>query len=216
MPRETLLKKSAAKQRPYRGVKTDERRQRRRLDLIAAAIAVYGKRGYRQSTVKAVCDQAGLTERYFYESFENSEALLAACYEAVTLAVFANLLKAGAEAKVTGNGDAARAERMRAMLRAYFRLLEREPRSAQLFLTEIRGVGPVVDATFASCLREFGRAISETLAPPGARRDSLLEAGVVGGIMHIASRWIGDGHRPSVNRVADTALKLCAGIRVED
>jgi AcrR family transcriptional regulator len=210
------MKKTSSTQRPYRGVKRDERRERRRLDLIAAAIAVYGKRGFRQSTVKAVCDQAGLTERYFYESFENSEALLAACYEAVTLALFTGLLKAGAEASVSGLDDAARAERMRNMLRAYFRLLKRDPRAAQLFLMEIRGVGPVVDAKFENSLREFGHAISETLAPPGARRDRLLEAGVVGGIMHIALRWIGDGYRPSVNRVAETALKLCAAIRVAD
>jgi AcrR family transcriptional regulator len=200
-------------QRPYRGVKRDERRERRRLDLIAAAIAVYGKRGYRHSTVKAVCDRAGLTERYFYESFENSEAVLAACYAAVALAVLAELLEAGAGAKVTGVGDAARTERMRTMLRAYFRRLKRDPRTAKLFLMEIRGVGPVVEASFENSLREFGRAISATLAPRGARRDPMLEAGAVGGIMHIALHWIGDGYRPSVNRVADTALRICGAIR---
>jgi AcrR family transcriptional regulator len=207
------MKKPPPTQRPYRGVKRDERRERRRLDLIAAAIAVYGKRGYGRSTVKAVCDQAGLTERYFYESFENSEALLAACYEAVTGAVLAELLEAGATAKLIGVDDAARTERTRIMLRAYFRLLKRDPRSARLFLTEIRGVRPAVDARFENSLREFGRAISDTLAPRGARRNPVLEAGVVGGIMHIALHWIRAGYRPSVNRVADTALRICGAVR---
>lgn len=50
--------------RTYRGVSQDERRAQRRSQLIGAAIQVYGERGYRQATVKAVCEAAGLTERY--------------------------------------------------------------------------------------------------------------------------------------------------------
>jgi AcrR family transcriptional regulator len=141
------MKKPTPTQRPYRGVNSDERRERRRRDLIAAAVAVYGTRGYRQSTVKAVCDQAGLTERYFYESFENSEALFAACYETVSLAQLASVLGAGAAAEVSGGADAVRAERMRIMLGAFFRRLKRDPRAAKLFLMETRGLGALVDAT---------------------------------------------------------------------
>lgn len=37
--------------------------------------------GYRNATVKAVCEAAGLTERYFYESFSNSEELLVASFQ---------------------------------------------------------------------------------------------------------------------------------------
>jgi AcrR family transcriptional regulator len=44
-------------------VSQDERRAQRRSQLIAAAIQVYGEIGYRQATVKAVCEAAGLTER---------------------------------------------------------------------------------------------------------------------------------------------------------
>lgn len=64
--------------RRYRGADADERRAQRRDQLIAAAVQVYGERGYQNATVKAVCEAAGLTERYFYESFANSEALLLA------------------------------------------------------------------------------------------------------------------------------------------
>src|SRR4051812_2571434 len=108
--------------RPYRGVPQDERRAQRRSQLIAAAIAVYGERGYRQATVKAVCEAAGLTERYFYESFANSEELLIASYNAVTFAVHSEMVAAAQGA----GGDAV--ERGRAMLRTYFEALQRDPR----------------------------------------------------------------------------------------
>ena len=75
---------ATARTRHYGGHSTEERRLARRERLIEAAIRVYGKVGYRNATVKAVCEAAELTERYFYESFANSEALLIAAFDAVS------------------------------------------------------------------------------------------------------------------------------------
>jgi AcrR family transcriptional regulator len=183
-------------------VSQDERRAQRRSQLIAAAIAVYGERGYRQATVKAVCEAAGLTERYFYESFANSEDLLIASFNAVTYAVFGSIRQA---AQVAGRSRAARA---RAMLRAYFAALQREPLPARVFLVEIRGVSRAVDKAFDAALRAIGEEVARTVAPPGTPADPLLEAGVVGGVIHIALRWIEDGYTPDIERVTDSALRL--------
>jgi AcrR family transcriptional regulator len=188
--------------RPYRGVSQDERRAQRRSQLIAAAIAVYGERGYRQATVKAVCEAAGLTERYFYESFANSEDLLIASFNTVTYAVFDEIRQAAQDA------GRARGARARAMLRAYFSALQREPLSARVFLVEIRGVSRGVAKAFDAALRAIGEEVARTVAPPGAPADPLLEAGVVGGVIHIALRWIEDGYSPDIERVTDSALRL--------
>jgi AcrR family transcriptional regulator len=188
--------------RPYRGAPQDERRAQRRSQLIAAGVAVYGERGYRQATVKAVCEAAGLTERYFYESFANSEELLIACFNAVTYSVLGEILEA---ARLAGRSRAARA---RAMLHAYFAALQREPRSARVFLVEIRGVSRAVDKAFDSALRAIGEEVARIIAPPGAPSDPLLQAGIVGGVIHIALRWIEDGHAPDIEAVTDSALRL--------
>jgi AcrR family transcriptional regulator len=179
----------------------DDRRAQRRNQLIAAAIEVYGERGYRQSTVKAVCEAAGLTERYFYESFANSEDLLIASYNAVTYAVFDEIRDSA-----LASGDAT--ERARAMLRAYFTALQREPRSARVFLVEIRGVSRAVDKAFDASLREIGEQVSRITGPRGAEPDPLLQAGVVGGVIHIALRWIEDGYTPGIDSVIDSAMRL--------
>jgi len=196
MSRETSLA------RPYRGVSQDERRAQRRSQLIAAAISVYGERGYRQATVKAVCEAAGLTERYFYESFANSEDLLIASFNAVTYGVFGEIRQAAQDA-----GRARRA-RARAMLRAYFAALQRDPLSARVFLVEIRGVSRAVATAFDAALRAIGEEVARTVAPPGTPADPLLEAGVVGGVIHIALRWVEDGYSPDIERVTDSALRL--------
>ena len=188
--------------RSYRGLSQDERRAERRARLIAAAIAVYGERGYHQATVKAVCEAAGLTERYFYESFANSEALLIDSFNAVTWSVLGAITQAAKEA------GRARTARSRAMLHAYFAALQREPQSARVFLVEIRGVSRAVDQAFDTALRAIGKEVARIVAPPGAADDELLQAGVVGGVIHIALRWIEDGYQPEIESVVDTALKL--------
>lgn len=188
--------------RPYRGLSPEQRRTERRRRLIEAAVAVYGERGYRHATVKAVCEAAGLTERYFYESFANSEELLIASFNAVTFSVFDEVRQA---AQAAGRSRKARS---RAMLAAYFAALQREPRSARVFLVEIRGVSREVDKAFDTALREIGREVARIVAPPGAQDDELLQAGVVGGVIHIALRWIEQGYTPSLDQVTDTALKL--------
>lgn len=187
--------------RSYRGQSQEQRRADRRSRLIAGAIAVYGERGYHQATVKAVCDEAGLTERYFYESFANSEALLIDCYNAVTYAVLGEILRAG---EAAGHPST---ERSRAMLHAYFSALQREPRSARVFLVEIRGVSRAVDQAFDASLRVIGRQVAHLLAPEVAD-DELLQAGLIGGVIHIALRWIEDGYQPPIERAVATALQL--------
>jgi len=188
--------------RPYRGIPQDERRAQRRAQLIEAGVAVYGERGYRQATVKAVCEAASLTERYFYESFANSEELLIACFDSVTYAVLEEIMEAARQA---GRGRPARA---RAMLHTYFAALQREPRSARVFLVEIRGVSRAVDKAFDGALRAIGEEVGRIVEPPEAASDPLLQAGIVGGVIHIALRWIEDGYTPDIERVTDSGLRM--------
>lgn len=188
--------------RSYRGQSQEQRRADRRARLIAAAIAVYGERGYHHATVKAVCEAAGLTERYFYESFANSEALLIDSFNAVTFSVLGEILRA---AEGAGRGRIARS---RAMLHAYFSALQREPRSARVFLVEIRGVSRAVDAAFDAALAAIGREVARMMGPSDAVEDELLQAGVVGGVIQIALRWIGNGYQPDIDKAVDSALRL--------
>jgi AcrR family transcriptional regulator len=187
--------------RPYRGLSSEERRAQRRSQLIQAAIEVYGESGYRQATIKAVCAAAGLTERYFYESFANSEELLVESFNAVTNMVHKEISAAGHAA------HAGREERIAAMLHAYFSALKKDPRSARVFLVEIRGVSPAMDAAFEASLRALGDGLARAMGRTG-RRNPLLEAGVAGGVVHMAQCWIADGYEPALKSVVNSAAEL--------
>lgn len=195
-----------ASDRRYRGSSAEERRAQRREQLIRAAIQVYGERGYRNATVKAVCEAAGLTERYFYESFANSEALLVASFNAVTRFLLDEIEQVG----IAAGGDGV--ERVRAMLGAYYEALKRDPPSARVFLVEIGGVSPAVDQALADSLRAFGELLHRALSlgRQTTRADeSLLRTGVIGGVIHIALDWIASGYSHPVSEVVSAALRLC-------
>lgn len=198
---------SSGKARLYGGMDADERRSERRLKLIDAAIEVYGEVGYRVATVKAICEAAELTERYFYESFANSEALLIAAYNHVVGHLHEEMAAAAAAA-----GDDAEA-RLRAALTLYFTRLKQHPKPARVFLLEISGISPSVDAVKLDALRVF----SDILVPPTldpkrgdkAAMATLLSNGMVGAVISIALRWVSRQYPQAVEDVVAIAAGFC-------
>ena len=188
--------------RRYRGSDVEERRAERRRLLIEAATEVYGRNGYRHSGVKQVCDAAGLTQRYFYESFNHSDELLIACYEQTAQRV-RDINMAAAEA--AGSDPM---ERSRAMLRAYFQFLKDEPNLARLMLIDIRGISPQVDRAIGRALHASSEDMTRALAQPGQHFDEMLQAGILGGVIHIALHWMANGYAQPVEVVTEPAMKL--------
>jgi len=66
---------ASSRERQFKGLSLSERKLARRTKLIEAGIEAYGTQGFFSVTVKDICREAGLTERYFYESFKKSEQL---------------------------------------------------------------------------------------------------------------------------------------------
>ena len=196
--------------RRYRGSSPQERKALRRQQLIDAATRVYGEHGYRHSGVKQVCDAAGLTQRYFYESFSHSDELLIACYEQAARQL-REINMAAAEA-VGGS----RLHRSHAMLCAYFGYLRGNPRVARLLLLDIRGISAAVDQAIDEALKASSDDMTRALAEPGENFDELLQAGSLGGVIHLALRWMAAGYAQPIERVVEAALKLGASLLDED
>lgn len=190
--------------RKYRGAAVEERKAERRQLLIDAATEVYGSHGYRHSGVKQVCDAAGLTQRYFYESFRHSDELLIACYEQAAQHVRELNLAAAEQAGPDP------LERSRAMLTSFFRTLKENQNLARLLLIDIRGISPEVDCAIDSALRASSADITHTLQQSGRPSNELLQAGILGGVIHIALHWMANHFRIPLEEVTETALKLGA------
>ncbi len=202
---------TATKARRYRGASGDERRLERRAALVAAGLEIIGSSGYQASTVRAVCQQAGLTERYFYESFANREALLCAVYQDQIDGMRSRMLAAVAEAKSVGDPQ------VREAIAEFFRTLQ-QPQAARIILFEVLGVSDTVDQLYQDTMHQFAELLLELAQTMGLPLDArmgdreLLSAGLVGALTHIAQRWVLTGYEKPIEAVIDSGLAILTAV----
>lgn len=198
--------------RSYQGLPAEERKEQRRQRLLDAAVSVYGTLGFRAGKVKLVCQAAGLTERYFYESFANSEDLLcAACSHAMhTMRELA--LTAAARR------DGAPSQRVWLASTAYFSYLRAHPCVARLTLFEMEGVNAEVDEFLRAELQKTTELIRAMLfgdASIGPAKDldpGLLARGVLGALYQLAKEWTRSGFEQSVEIMARHMQAIAQGL----
>ncbi|MGH3634824.1 TetR/AcrR family transcriptional regulator [Mycobacterium sp.] len=78
----------------WSGVPLEDRQALRRDKLVAAGVKLLGERSGPAVTVRAVCREAGLTERYFYESFTDRDDFVRAVYDDVCTRAMSTLMSA--------------------------------------------------------------------------------------------------------------------------
>ena len=143
-------------QRTYGGVSAGERIAARRTKLLDAGLELFGTRGYAATGVKDICREAGLTDRYFYESFTDSEALFLAVFDQLTEQLFASV----AAAVVEGGGDAE--GQLRSAIGVFVEALAADPRKPRVLFMEAAAAGPSAAAHMRSTLRRFADLVAAT------------------------------------------------------
>ena len=78
----------------WSGVPLEDRQALRRDALVAAGVQLLGEKSGPAVTVRAACRQAGLTERYFYESFADRDEFVRAVYDDVCTRAMSTLMSA--------------------------------------------------------------------------------------------------------------------------
>jgi AcrR family transcriptional regulator len=194
--------------RPYRGASADERRDERRRKLIEAGIKVIGREGYAATTVRAVCSEAGLTERYFYEAIGDRERLLGAVYEHLVKQTQAQITQT-----LLAAGHATPTELARLALTGYFTAMRDSPDAARILLFEILGVSQEVTrlsqraiADFAMLIRMTARRLPQMSVPE--KQEELVTAGLVGSVVFIAMSWFLEGYKRDLEDVVDSAMTI--------
>ena len=193
--------------RPYGGVSADDRRAERRSRLIEAGLELLGERGWAGTTVRGVCAEAGLSERYFYESFGDRDRLLAAIFDRVATEA-AGAIVAAIEA-APHDADA----KARAAIDAFVRLLAEDPRRARAMLVESLSNEALLERR-AEAFRSFAALISEeaqSFFGPDAVEEvdaELTSVALVGGLAELVVRWLDGSLAVSRERLVDHCAKL--------
>lgn len=198
--------------RRYGGRGGEERRAERRERLLDAGLACYGEVGYHAATVRMICARAGLSERYFYESFANGEDLLCAVYlrhlELQRARIAGAMVEAGPEP----------AAMLAAGLRAFLALARENPAGARLQFVEVLGVSPRVDRLYRQAVEDFALLLRNwnselSRDDPAYRGDpATLAVGLVGAAVGIGSRWLLSGFAQPLEVMLQTLLTIFGGV----
>lgn len=177
--------------RSYAGRTGTERTADRRDRLVGAAFGMVAEGGWLQLSIEALCREAGLNKRYFYESFTGLDEVIAAVTTTLADEAIATTLAAVPP-------DADDAEVVRSAIAAFVAHLTDDPRRARVLF----GAVPAGDAA-ASHRAAAIRQVIATVATQGhARRDlgedpavELTAAMLVGGTSQAVLEWL-DGRLP--------------------
>ncbi|WP_181035999.1 TetR/AcrR family transcriptional regulator [Arthrobacter sp. N199823] len=150
--------------RVYSGLQPAERTRERYQKFIDAGIELFGTVGYASAKIKTLCHCAGLSERYFYESFDSREQLLTEVYETVSTELMVQVTEA------LSDPEANPKDAIRASLAAVVNFMLGDPRHAQIILVEIVGVSEELEAKRHQAMSNFaGQSMGALLILAGIK-----------------------------------------------
>lgn len=197
--------------RRYAGLDPAERARQRRAAILHAAKDLFAGSGYRNISVKQICDKAGLTQRYFYESCTDREAALTAVYDALTGQMRAETLAA----IETAADDADLETVIERGLSAFVDFLTTDARRAQIVLIEVVGVSPQLETRRHAVLTDFADLVTGVWlgrSTPTAQH-RLTAVALVGGVNHLLVDWLLSGKTQQPAELVQACVTLFAGTR---
>ncbi|WP_199432234.1 TetR/AcrR family transcriptional regulator [Qaidamihabitans albus] len=183
---------------------TDRKAARRRL-LLDTALDLLGTGSGAAVSVRAVCRQAKLTERYFYESFADRDELILAVYEEVVDEAHRALVDA-----VRSSGPDARS-RAESSVSAFVKLILDDPRKGRVLLLA-PPTEPALSRLGVQRLPMFAALVREQLADKVDEGDREMTAtALVGALANLFSAYLGGTLRVSRDRLTAHCVRLVLG-----
>lgn len=179
----------------WSGVPLESRHALRRDNLVAAGVQLLGGAGGPALTVRAVCRHAGLTERYFYESFADREHFVRAVYDDVCTRAMATLTSA---------------QTPREAVEQFVELMVDDPVRGRVLLLA-PAVEPALTRSGAEWMPNFiellQRKLSRIVDPV---LQKLVATSLIGALTGLFTAYRTDGWEPPASNSSTTASTCCS------
>lgn len=197
--------------RRYGGLSAQERSTQRREKLLDASIQVFGTLGLRKATMRDICNEARIAERYFSEHFASASEAYEAAFKHIS------------EQAVAATGAAIMAAPLNthdmaiAGLTGFFRFVKDDPRRAQILLIDASSYWRHVTVKtnpelnrHAMLMKRFAEVIY-----PGLPKDVRLEivgAALIGASLQPCLTWVQGGFKQPIDTVVQNLLFIWDGL----
>lgn len=196
----------------YAGQPVEDRQRQRRARFLESGLTVFARDGYANSSVGAICKDAGLSSRQFYEEFTGRESLLLELYEQIDRESRDAVAKS-----LESKADASALEIIDASTRAYVESIGSDPRKARVALVEVVGAGPKVEKFRLELRRVWGSLLA------GAAEDAAMHGeiptgdyemrvlAIIGAVNYVVDSWSGSDPRPPLDDVIRVLSRVIMG-----
>ncbi|MFE9582895.1 TetR/AcrR family transcriptional regulator [Nocardia sp. NPDC006044] len=181
----------ATTSRSYGGVPIEQRKARRRAALLDAAQEIIGTSGFAKLTVSGLCARARLSERYYYESFGDLDAVFSELFDRIVDEIGQAVVTA-----FVGTPTDIRAK-TRAAIAAAIDLIADDPRKARIVTVEAQ-LNPALLMRRAEVMRSFagimmavcaGEVGAEAVEKAGDRAE-FAATQLLGGLWETTNSWL--------------------------
>lgn len=199
--------------RTYGGLTQEQRKAARYKQFLEAGLEVFGTSGFRSATVRQLCRQAKLTDRYFYEAFGSLELLLMAVYKHQMGIIQDCVITA--ITKVLPNGDIELIADVG--LTHFFTELE-DSRIAQVCMVELEGVSIEVNNLYHSHINNYAdmfSSITRLVYPTWEIADDewkILGISLVGAMRQAATYWLLSNYAMDKKALVRATAKIFLGL----
>ena len=194
--------------RAYGGVAAEQRAEERRERLLAAALELFVRQGYSRTTIEALCSEAKVTARHFYQLFDSREAILRALYDNIIADLRAGVLKAMSAPELNLSEQIPLA--VSAMVHHYLE----DARHARVGVLEVVGVSPQMEARRREAIHDMAGLIEAYLGSLVERGDlpkrnyHLVSVALVGGINELLAEWLMLDNPPDIPELSEEIINI--------
>lgn len=187
--------------RRIRGLDAEQRRAKRREQLLAAAFELWARDGYANTSIEQICQTAYVGNKAFYELFDSKED----CYLALLRQLAEGVAQQVSQALQESADDEDEEETVRRLVSAFAHALVDDPRIAVVSFGQAAGISPRVEAQRrenrrwgASFVEAFWRRKQSTGAD--THRDGIdyhaLAVATIGGLFEAVTDWLHETDPP--------------------
>ncbi|MFI5781634.1 TetR/AcrR family transcriptional regulator [Nocardia sp. NPDC051570] len=198
--------------RMYAGQPVEDRQRQRRARFLESGLSVFSRDGYANSSVGAICKDAGLSSRQFYEEFTGRESLLLELYEHID-----RESREAVSAALADHTEHSAVEVIDAAVRAYVEAIGRDPRRARVALVEVVGAGPKVEKFRLELRRAWGSLLASAAEdaalqgeiPPGDYE--MRSIAIIGAVNYVVDAWSGSEPRRPLDDIIRVLRRVIIG-----
>jgi AcrR family transcriptional regulator len=197
--------------RRYGGATVEERAQQRRERLLDAAFEVFGRQGYRETTLRQICAQARMTDRYFYDHFTSLDDIFIHVRQRLSVELMERLMQ------VLLRPQTDPVLMIRQALRSFFEYIQEDPRRARVLLLDAINFSVISTDVARSRLSWYASLIEGRLRArypnlPPHLDFQLVAGGFLGQVTYVANVWALQKFDTPVEHLVDHASYAWMGL----